>query len=93
MAEEANDFFELIDLSSGNVVGDFDDYEAALAAIRLVAAVHGLGAVERLSLMYIQGDEQSVVAMDGELIARLKGDEPTREGAVATGARGDTQAS
>ena len=36
MAEDANDFFELIDLSSGNVVGDFDDYEAALAAIRRV---------------------------------------------------------
>jgi hypothetical protein len=61
-------FFELIDLTSGNVIADFSDVGEALATLRRAAAEHGLSAIENLSLMRIDEDEQSLVAMQDELV-------------------------
>ena len=62
-----NEFIELIDLTSGNVVGDFADVEEAMATLCEVAARHGRNAITNLSLMRIDGEAQSLVAMQEEL--------------------------
>ncbi len=59
--------FELIDLSSGNVVNDFADLAEALASIRRVADIHGWDAVRNLALMRLHGDDQTLVAMQASL--------------------------
>lgn len=72
MATEApDDFFELIDLVSGNVLDDFDDRESAFATLHRLASGYGLEAVRRLSLMHIQGDDESLVALGDSLVALL----------------------
>jgi hypothetical protein len=65
-------FFELIDLTSGNVIADFSDVGEALATLRRAAAEHGLSAIENLSLMRIDEDEQSLVAMQDELVGMVE---------------------
>jgi hypothetical protein len=55
--------FELIELSSGNVVNDFADFAEALAAVRRVAGLHGWDAVHNLALLRLDGDEQTLVAI------------------------------
>jgi hypothetical protein len=61
-------FFELIDLTSGNVIADFSDAGEALAALRRAADEHGLSAIGNLSLMRIDENEQSLVAMQDALV-------------------------
>ena len=73
MATEApDDFFELIDLVSGNVLDDFDDSESAFAALHRLESAHGIETIKRLSLMHIQGDDESLVALGDSLVALLK---------------------
>jgi hypothetical protein len=59
--------FELIDLASGNVVNDFAHMHDALESIRRLAATHGWETVENLALMRLEGDDQSLVAMQAPL--------------------------
>lgn len=68
MIEAENDLFVLIDLDAGNVLSDFDTAEESLVAIRRVAKSHGWPAVERLSLMRVQGEDQRLVAMNEALV-------------------------
>lgn len=77
-------FFELIDLTSGNVVGDFADADEALVALQRVSQRHGRPAIRNLSLMHIVGDRQSVVAMQDQLADMVERFErsPTPEGAL-----------
>jgi hypothetical protein len=73
MATEAlNEFFELIDLVSGNVLDDFDDRESAFATLHRLESTHGIETIKRLSLMHIQGDDESLVALGDSLVALLK---------------------
>lgn len=65
-------FFELIDLGSGNVLADFDDIDEALTALRRTAERHGQPAIRNLSLMRIEGDDQSLVAMQDQLAAMVE---------------------
>lgn len=67
-----NDFFEFIDLVSGNLAGEYDTAEEALEALRLVAKRHGRTAIENFSLMRIDGDDQSLVAMQEELVSLVE---------------------
>ena len=67
MTEEEPVVFELIDLTSGNVINDFDHVGDALESIRRVAAVHGWETVGNLALMRLEGDDQLLVAMQGSL--------------------------
>lgn len=62
-----DEFFELIDLTSGNVVGDFADLDEALAALRRTAERHGWDTIANLSLLRIEGDDQILVAMRDRL--------------------------
>ena len=62
-----DEFFELIDLTSGNVLGDFTDADEAFAALQRTAERHGRSAIRNFSLMRIEGDRQSLVAMQDEL--------------------------
>jgi hypothetical protein len=79
-----DDFFELIDLTSGNVVGDFADEEEALTALQRISRRHGRSAIRNLSLMHIDGDSQSEVAMQDQLADMVEGynRSPTPESAV-----------
>lgn len=80
-------FFELIDLTSGNVVGDFADADEALAALKHVSVKYGRSAIRNLSLMQIDGDCQSLVAMQDQLADMVEGfnRSPAPEGAVPFG--------
>ena len=61
-------FFQLIDLSSGNVVGEYDDEPAALADFRRVLEKHGVEHVSDYSLLEITPPDQLVVATRVDLI-------------------------
>src|SRR4051794_1293271 len=60
--------YELIDLDSGNVVGDFDSAHSALHAVRRIIADHGTGAIVDCALFVIRDDQQSLVAMEAALV-------------------------
>jgi hypothetical protein len=77
MTKAMNEIIELIDLTSGNVVDDFDDVSEALAAIRRVASIHGWASVANLSLMRIAGDSQVVIAMQESLVRLVQASAPT----------------
>ena len=70
--EAPDDFYELIDLVSGNVLDDFDDSESAFATLHRLASGYGLEAIRRLSLMHIQGDDESLVALGDSLVDLLE---------------------
>jgi hypothetical protein len=63
-----NDVHELIDLVSGNLAGDYDNVDDALAALHVVAERHGMSAIEHFSLMRIDHDYQTLVAMEEDLV-------------------------
>jgi hypothetical protein len=67
VADSATVNFELIELSSGNVVNDFADFAEALTAVRRVAGLHGWDAVHNLALLRLDGDEQTLVAIQASL--------------------------
>lgn len=71
MTDEAYEFVELIDLASGNVLGDFDDLASALRKLREVSGMHGMEAVRRLAVWHIRGDEESLVAAEDDLVAMV----------------------
>jgi len=77
--EVPDEFFELIDLVSGNVLDDFDDRESAFASLHRLASAHGVETVKRLSLMHIQGDDESLVALGDSLVALLERVEPAHQ--------------
>jgi hypothetical protein len=62
-----NDYFEIIDLKSGNVIGGYESEDEALASLRRSLHTHGPRAIEELSLMRITDDDQFLVAMQGDL--------------------------
>jgi hypothetical protein len=66
-----DDYFELIDLKSGNVLDDFADLQSAIATLRRVEATHGADAIRRLSLMHVSGDDETLVALGDEFVALL----------------------
>ena len=80
-------FFELIDLGSGNVLADFADIDEALAALLRTAERHGQPAIRNLSLMRIEGDDQSLVAMQDPLADMVEdyARSSTSRGSVAIG--------
>jgi hypothetical protein len=55
--------YELIELTFGNVAGDYSTEEEALERLRQAYETHGASAVADLSLMRIENGEQLLVAM------------------------------
>ena len=76
MTDKEAVIFELIDLTSGNVVNDFADVAEALASIRRIAEMHGWEAVRNLALMRLEGDDQALVAMQASLADLAAAQEP-----------------
>ena len=60
--EDKDEFFESVDLTSGNVVGDFANRNEALVALQRTVERHGWGTIANLSLLRIE-DDQSLVAL------------------------------
>ena len=63
-----DEFFELIDLVSGNLAGDYDNADDPLSALVETAKTHGWSAIEGFSLMRRGGDDQFLVAMQDDLV-------------------------
>lgn len=62
-----NDYFEIIDLKSGNVIAGYESEHEALASLRRSLHTHGPRAISALSLMRITDDDQFLVAMQDDL--------------------------
>ena len=62
-----NDFYELIHLPSGNVVGDFDTQDEALQTLRRITGAEPPTPITDYALMRGDGDDQELVAMRAEL--------------------------
>jgi hypothetical protein len=67
MAGGENVIFELIELSSGNVVNDIADVDEALTSVCRVAGIHGWDMVQNLALLRLDGDDQTLIAMQASL--------------------------
>ena len=63
-----DEFYEIVDLRTGNLLSDYPRIEDALAVLREIAERRGRAAIADLLLMRNVGDEPSVVAMDDQLI-------------------------
>jgi hypothetical protein len=66
-ANAMNDYFEIIDLKSGNVIGGYESEDEALASLRRFLYTHGRSAITEFSLMRITDDDQVLVAMQDDL--------------------------
>jgi hypothetical protein len=60
--------YQLWDLSTGNVVGDFDTIEEVLAELSDEAKEHGIEAVRDYGLLEFLGDKSSVYAQPDDLV-------------------------
>lgn len=61
--------FELMDLASGNLVGDYDTQDDALEVVRQSLMRDGIQAVEQLGLASVDGSEIVLIATNDELLA------------------------
>ncbi|HEY7036085.1 MAG TPA: hypothetical protein VH482_32430 [Thermomicrobiales bacterium] len=69
-------FYELIDLTSSNVVGEYDSEVEALDEVRRFAEECDISAVKDYSLMKIDQGRQSLVAMQDALVRLATDREP-----------------
>lgn len=67
-----SEFFQLLDVSSGNVINEFDTEQEALAALGAVGHEHGLAELANLALLRFEDGHPRLVAMEDELIARVR---------------------
>ena len=65
--------FELWNQESANAVGEFDTIEAALAAVRAEAALHGRAYVREWALAVTDDDDSQPIAAGDLLIALALG--------------------
>ena len=65
-------FYQVLDVSSGNVITDFDTEEDAFVAMCRVGQKHGLAELAHLALLRFEDGHPSLVAMEDELLARVR---------------------
>ena len=63
--------YELIELMSGNVTGDYASEQEALERLRHAFETNGASAIADLSLMKIENGAQELIAMQEELVHRV----------------------
>lgn len=61
--------FELMDLMSGNIVGDYSTQAEALEVVREALVREGIAAIEHLGLASVEGDETNLIASDDDLLS------------------------
>lgn len=66
-----DDYVELYDLRSGNLMANYDDEREAWEKLRQMAAEFGLEEVSGLGLARIHGDDSTLIAMEDELVSRV----------------------
>lgn len=66
-----DDFVELYDLRSGNLMANFDDEREAWDKLRQMAEEFGLEEVGGLGLAQIHGEQSTVIAVEDELVRRV----------------------
>jgi hypothetical protein len=64
--------YEVIELTSGNVAGDYSSEQDALARLRLPYDAHGTTAIANLSLMRTEDEDQQLVAMQDALVNLIR---------------------
>jgi hypothetical protein len=71
--------YELWDLDSGNLIGDFDDRAEALAHVREIVKADGPAAVDQLALQYVydEGRSTDTVAEGKALLDLIRPKSPT----------------
>ena len=63
---------EIIDLVTGNVIGAFSTELEAIAALRAVIDESGSSHLADLALMRVVDEDQSMVAMEGDLVGLVE---------------------
>ena len=66
--DDMDDFVQLLDLTSGDVVADFASEAEAIAALKSVLNEYGDESVEELALLRFRGDRPSLIAMEKRLV-------------------------
>jgi hypothetical protein len=69
-------FCQLIDLTSGNIVGDYDAEAEALGDLRQAGGTHGWNSIGDYTLMSVENEPQSVIAMQRALMHLVRRSEP-----------------
>jgi hypothetical protein len=80
-----DDYYQLIDLESGNVIDDFDTRADAFNFLAKTAGEFGEATIRELSLMRLQGETQELVALQQELVRLVE--EHERASLVGHGAQ------
>jgi len=71
-------FFQLVELTSGNVADDFDTMEEATAALRQAVQTYGVDAMRTYSLLEFVDGAATLVAMQDELLKLVAHNEMAR---------------
>lgn len=67
-----DEFLELVDWSTGNVIADFDTEEEALADLLTEARDYGFDGIRTYALLRYQNGHPTLIAMEDELVAYLR---------------------
>lgn len=67
-----NVFYQVLDVSSGNVVTEFDTEVDAFAALCRVGQEHGLAEMAHLALLRFEDGHPSLIVMEDDLVARVR---------------------
>ena len=62
-------FFELVNVASGNLVGDYDSIEDALTDVRAALASSGRQSLAAIALVSVSDDGRRVILCEGEDLA------------------------
>lgn len=67
-------YVEVFDLRSGNVAANYVDENEAWAALRQTAVEFGLEALEGYGLSQVRDDQDTLIAMEDDLVQRVAGE-------------------
>ena len=67
-------YIELFDLRSGNVVANYATEDEAWDALRQAATKFGLEEIEELALSQSHNGQDTLIAMDDDLVRRVAGE-------------------
>jgi hypothetical protein len=66
-----DDYVELYDLRSGNLMANFDDEREAWEELRHMAVKFGLEQIEGLGLSQVRDGQDTLIAMEDDLVQRV----------------------
>ncbi len=79
-----DDFLELVDWSTGNVIAEFDSEEQALADLVAEARDYGFDGIESYALLRYQDGHPTLIAMEDDLVTYVRRRSDARTGSFAS---------